>query len=259
MSLTTDSLYLLAGGLNIEGGLPALSLKKNKIWINVVTVLDRPLIDNITFDEIISNNKYPLLENYFDNINEHKIFATYITLINYYSHFNHDAKILVHIHQSKKHGQQIIKILQMLMESKTQHINFITDTDHFQETNVDYSDADILLSFSQCAGLDPKYEQGDLLIPQKFYIFDTTNNEINTKYYMVENKLIKDLDYIVNSEFNQQACQTINFKYNSYNENKNNTKLDNLSIADFKEASILQVSGLWNPTDPKQIIKLIEK
>lgn len=71
-------------GLNIEGGFPQRDLIKtnpNGRWVNIIFVLDRPLIDNITFDEILSNNKYPLLESAIDNLNEHHFLAAYLMVM----------------------------------------------------------------------------------------------------------------------------------------------------------------------------------
>lgn len=63
MSLTTGTLYKFAGGLNIEGGHPQFHLSKcnptkRPKWINLVLVLDRPLIDHIVFDDLFANNRF---------------------------------------------------------------------------------------------------------------------------------------------------------------------------------------------------------
>jgi len=85
--MNVTELHEIAEGLNIEGGFPGLDLRKvNKlgIWVNLVLVLDRPLIDNIVFDDLLKNNPYPLLENAIDEINEYKMFACYIMIVGYY-------------------------------------------------------------------------------------------------------------------------------------------------------------------------------
>src|SRR6185312_16480063 len=82
--LKVSEIYQLGGGLNIEGGYPLRDLKKKSIWANIVVVLDRPLIDNIIFDDILANNKYPLLENALDDLNEHQFMAAYLLILAYY-------------------------------------------------------------------------------------------------------------------------------------------------------------------------------
>lgn len=100
--MNITELHKIAGGLNIEGGFPAIDLTQaapQKKWVNLVLILDRPLIDHIIFDDIIKNNKYPLLESAILEINEHQMLATYLMVINYYvASIDKPAKITVHIH-----------------------------------------------------------------------------------------------------------------------------------------------------------------
>src|SRR5579863_9717735 len=85
--INVTELHKIAPGLNIEGGYPLLDLLKtnnNGIWANIVLVLDRPLIDDIIFDDILKNNKYPLLENAIHDINEHKFLVAFLITTLYY-------------------------------------------------------------------------------------------------------------------------------------------------------------------------------
>src|SRR5437016_1941301 len=114
MSVALKDLYKIAGGLNIEGGRPALKLKekdKTKIWVNLVNVLDCPLSHKMTFNDlldIVAKNQYSLLENGIEDLNEHKVLSGYLMVIFYYMYNGHtlmnwskdkQLKITIHVHQ----------------------------------------------------------------------------------------------------------------------------------------------------------------
>jgi len=273
--LVTD-LHKIAGGLNIEGGYPAKDLKKkNALWANLVIVLDRPLIDNIIFDDILTNNKYPLLENALDDLNEHQFLASYIMIIAYY--INHGRKMLnyslndalnitVHIHQDIACSPLIDYIKEYLSLLVTDfsidltniHIEYITDNTHYLKTITNYDKTDILISLSQCAGLSPDLPVGALIIPNEFIPYDIDSKMINGDHqYSVVNDLNRIIENILNSPYHQYAVNLINQKYQSHNPSKNGRHSASMMVNNnFVVTKILQVSKLWNPVDRTEMIKI---
>ena len=160
--LSINKIYELGSGLNIEGGYPYHDLIKQnnnakRIWVNLVVVLDRPLIDNIVFDEIVANNKYPLLENAIENLNEHHFLATYLMTIGYYLEHGRNLvelsdsdklKITIHVHQDitclplidiiKHQLSDLITNCRINMENI--ELDFRTDTKTYVTTTHNYKD-----------------------------------------------------------------------------------------------------------------------
>lgn len=286
-------IYKIAPGLNIEGGSPGIILKKNnakKRWVNLVLVLDRPLIDNIIFDDIVKNNKFPLLENAIPEINEHQFLASYLMIIMYYAtngkkilQKNEDEilKITIHIHQDITCLPLIYLIMDHLVimleniygvntfelneiEKKINIdciqtiIDFRTDTGTFITTNHTYDETDILISLSQCAGLDPIFKPGALITPNIFIPYDIDSSKIITKNkYHSENSLLFDLVDILKSPHHRNAIKQVNEKYISSNPEKNNFRASKFIFDDFHLENIFQVNKLWNPQNPDEEINII--
>ena len=154
--IENKQLPLVAAGLNIEGGRPMKQLTKKQIWGNLVVVLDHPLQATVSFDELFKqaqDNKYPLLENVIDDINERQLLVAYLSLLYHYAEVKR-KRVLVHVHQFPQYAQHIIRLLQVYwdklgMESK---ILYLHDTPTFVSTSVEkYQEVDVVLSFSQCA------------------------------------------------------------------------------------------------------------
>ena len=85
--IKSSQLYQIAGGLNIEGGFPSRDAGPKIPWANLVLVLDRPLVDNVIFDDLIAdvrNKKYPLLENGVLELDEPKFLTAYLAIMAYY-------------------------------------------------------------------------------------------------------------------------------------------------------------------------------
>jgi hypothetical protein len=267
-------LYTIAGGLNIEGGFPKRDLpKKSSLWVNLVLVLDRPLIDNIVFDDIFKNNKYPLLENAIEEINEKHFMMAYVLILAYYIDnckklLNQDhANILIYVHQDT-HSVALIDLLKNYIKDITAYfktdmsninISYKTDTGSYATTNDNnFKDIDLLISLSQCAGLDPKLGPGALIVPNKFIPYDIDTNTIQlNKTYTVDNHLVNELQTIVKSTYNFYAMSYINSNYMSYNKNKNGTDpIIKLHEKDFYRTPILQVNKLWNPTNDSEKVEI---
>ena len=294
-SIRIGDLYQLGGGLNIEGGFPAndlnkKSLRSNKIWANLVLVLDRPLIDNIVFDDIMKNNPYPLLENALDDINEHQLLFAYLIIIAYYIDQgrelirlldndegrelirlldNEKLKITIHVHQDVN-CLPLIEIIKNQLDDFANaghldlsqvEIDFRRDDGHYQKTSHNYDGTHILISLSQCAGLDPKLPAGALIIPNEFIPYDIDSKTVypNEKYTVKNDLLeINRLKEILSAPYNSSAMEYINTQYKSYNNEKNQKYKANLmKVEDFVITPILQVNKLWNPTDQDEKVNIL--
>lgn len=265
--IRVGDLYHIAGGLNIEGGFPLDDLKKTcghsrrLIWANLVLVLDRPLVDNVIFDLIIEAmrvNKYDLLEEAIDEINEYHFLIAFYMIFSYYLNNNADANIVVHIHQNNESGPLIEICRRMCLTINPEaKISFRSDDPNYQSpaTNRDYHDTDILISLSQCAGLDPKYEPGALLIPNRFipYDIDSRTVFINQSYER-QNDLQQNIDKIFQS--NSEGLDYVRSNYKSKNQKKNYS-LSLLKRDDFYITDILQVNKLWNPENSEELVTIV--
>jgi hypothetical protein len=267
-----------AGGLNIEGGFPYRDLTKNqqtnKLWVNLILVLDRPIIDNITFDEILKNNKYPLLENFFKDINEHNFIALFTGVILYYAYcgsklVNKDKfKITVHVHQDVT-CIPLVKILEYYLNNSMFYFKINKDniaidwrTDHptyvNSKTDKNYDDTDILISLSQCAGLEPSYKPGDILIPDSFIPYNIYSNTVdNSKKYQVPNHINKSLNTILCSTLLEHVIMSVNANYMSYNKGKENHQADiDVIKKNIYTSNILHVDDLWNPLNGDELVTI---
>jgi len=138
-------------------------------------------------------------------------------------------------------------------------INYLTDDLHYQNvqnTKIDYSNTDILISLSQCAGLDADIPAGILMIPADFVPYDIDNKTIElSSKYEVDNDLIDSFLDIMESVYKEYAIEYINKNYKSANLNKKNI-LAGIVPYDFYCGTILQVNKLWNPTDKTEMLKI---
>lgn len=275
-------------GLNIEGGFPQQDLLKtnpNGKWVNIILVLDRPLIDNITFDEILSNNKYSLLESAVNNLNEHHFLAAYLMVIGYYIEngrlifgidIQKEFKIVIHIHQDKT-CQPLIDLLRKYIDHMCKSlclcmdkifISYGSDCSTYIDEVHNYGDTNLLISLSQCAGLIPKLEPGSLIIPLKFVPCDILNKKVKlSKCYYVHNELFdidwlnRDdknafwrLDDILASKFNKFAVNFVNDNYRSENMAKSEHRALEFTRKDFNLGRIAQVDRLWNPINGNELV-----
>lgn len=274
--LSAQTLYTIAGGLNIEGGDPCRDLVKtgsHKKWVNLVTVLDRPLLDHHLFDDIAASNPYPLLENAVDDFNEAQMFVAYLSIIGYYLDHGHDLvglsrsqplRVTLHVHQDVT-CQPLIDLLKSYITAVMNRfdldnviLDYRSDQKWYSFTSHSYETTDILISLSQCAGLAPNLKPGALIVPKTFIPFDIPNAKIDlTQQYSVENDLMFRLSDILGSKYHPFAVIYIRHHYESANPNKQHLA-DPLVQEDFHETPILQVDRLWNPRDPKESITLIE-
>src|SRR5439155_148519 len=187
------------------------------------------------FDDIMANNIYPLLENALDDLNEHQIMAVYLMIVTYYIENgrslmgylpNDHLRITVHIHQDTQ-CQPIITYIDHYIKDwikdfdfdmKNISIDYMTDQGNYLLTNVNYGDTDILVSLSQCAGLDPELPVGGIIIPEEFIPYNIDSRTIKiSEMYTVKNDLQFHLGHLLDSPQHMNAVYYINRHYKSYN------------------------------------------
>lgn len=281
-SLTASTLYKVAGALNIEGGYPYRDLFKTsrraKLWVNLVTVLDCPMVPAFneqgvdikqTFDEIAQLMElmgYLLLEHAIQGLDENKLMVAYAAILNYYVQFAREqgwSNIVVHVHQGVQHGTPLIHILQRMMADLNTTgvtVTYRTDNPNYQSPATDrvwvYEECDILISFSQSAGLEPTYHEGTLLTPTTFIPFDLDTNTVHvSQAYTCPNALVDDLPRIVASPHMAWAVAWVTMHYVSGNAMKQANKVVTaLTLEEFKTTKLLQVDRLWNPKNAQECV-----
>lgn len=289
-----DQLKQVADGLNIEGGtIYHKYLRGEQIWSNLCIVLDRPFEDGIEWQELTNSNSFPLKEAAIPDYNEAQVNFAYASIMHYYiTHARQivakpsgqTVKILVQVHRNTSGPRHIELLEQLLCQcypdfekvkptmdelSKSKYELF---TYFFPHINVEvdycygvapenlgvagkYSDVDIVLSFSLVAGLHPDWKSGSLLIPNQHIPFSlkTAFLALENRYY-VENHLNQILGDLINNQ-EDAVLQVINNCFYSLNTHKRNLKAKKLIQADFKNATLLQVDGLFNPSQLPQTFK----
>lgn len=281
--LQVNQLNRISGGLNIEGGYPyAYLMRDNPLkkvrWANIVLVLDRPLIDNVLFEDLdkkMKDNNYPLLENTVDEINEHQMFAMYLMILGYYlehgkqllnKNKNDDLIITVHMHQDIASAGLLITLSQMIDDLRKDFnfdvhnikIDYRTDHYTFISTNHNYQNTDILLSLSQCAGLDPCLKPGDMIVTNEFIPYDISQKTITMENkYEVSNDLMNRIQNILKSPYHEYSINYVNNNYVSKNKGKRHNAYK-MTDFDFNPTPILQVNALWNPINETEIVTVIE-
>lgn len=282
-TIAIKDLHKIAGGLNIEGGSPVSLLKtsetqdRKKIWANLVVVLDQPIIKNETFEQlmvIVDNHKYPLLENAVDDLNEHKFLAASLMLIVYYMKNGKtllrrqgNICISVHVHQDKASYRLVLLLQEYLaaildiidFKDASVLVDYRMDNKVYRNEDHHYNDTDILISLSQCAGLDPRFPAGTIIVPQQFIPYNIDANTIDMKgTYVVHNDVIDRLPDILNNIARKEVIiRYVNAKHVSANLSKRNHRVEDLTESDFVVIEILQVDQLWNPTDPDALVQLL--
>ena len=112
--------------------------------------------------------------------------------------------------------------------------------------------SDVLLSFSQCAGLDASVPAGALLVPSTFIPFDIETNTVYLgRKYSAENALLKDLPNIIASPAHAFAVEYVKRNHVSANPDKRHPAKP-LDLNEFVTngthgATLLQGSAIWNP------------
>jgi hypothetical protein len=271
--VTNATLGRVAAGLNIEGGYPGIDAGPNCRWINVVSVLDRPLVDNLPFDQLkqkVLENKYDLLEAGVDMLDEKRLLQILISILSFY--ISKYKSIIVHIHQAPEDAKGLQSILQQAVNEMATDckIQWRTDnpfyirqpltqpqasTPQTAAVAVVAAAAECVLSLSQCAGFLSCQPPGTLLIPSRFVPFDVKSNTVYmSKSYEVANGFLADVVQIAQAKEHHEFAAKCLIKFKSQNVKKALSDLQGtIDPADFLDSfrvptALLQVSDLWNPT-----------
>lgn len=290
-----NQLKEIADGLNIEGGtIYQKYLRREQIWSNLCIVLDRPFETGIEWQELTNTNPFPLKETAILDYNEAQVNFAYATVMHYYITHAHKilkmpdhrtAKILIQVHRNTSGPLHIELLEQLLCQCfpELEKIKQIPDdfskskyelsSYFFPEKNVQvdycfgaapenlgeqgrYCNSDIILSFSLVAGLHAKWKSGSLLIPKLHIPFSLKNTYLALeKCYFIQNHLNQILSDLIDNQ-NEAVLQEINNHFCSINPQKRNLEARKLTQEDFKKAILLQVDGIFNPSQISQTFKL---
>ena len=273
--------------LNIEGGvIPRFRLTEKQLWANLCFVLDRPLHDQKDLDEITDANSYPLKESSISEFNEPEtLLATALTL-KFYVENTHSitqmdddekATLMVQIHRNKSgppHLERIVSIIEDLLpelelkkESGDKHqAIYVSEKNqctvklchgYDAASLVDFEGADLVLSISLAAGLDPELKSGTILLPARFMPFDV-NSHVLAKgaTFEARNHLLESIDRVLDGQ-SETLVQQINERFLSPNPKKKDLLARELLDADFRRVTIIQASGLFYPKKMYPLLELI--
>ena len=258
-----EDLKNVADGLNIEGGSVCNYLGEGQLWANLCVVLDRPFADGMEWQEITALNSFPLKETSILSYNEAQVNLAYGLVLKYYLTHAHTlvnkssgstVKILVQVHRntSGPHHLALLKqLLDVLVPIKNDGIEVIMSYGTRPEllaAEGKYKDADIVLSFSLVAGFNPDWPSGSLLLPQQHIPFSlkTLTLEMERKY-LSKNHLHKVIGDVLNQQ-DESLLNLINHNFQSINSEKQGLIAKTLTLENFKEATLLQVDGMFNPS-----------
>lgn len=295
--LPLNQLKQVADGLNIEGGIIYHKyLRQEQIWANLCVVLDRPFEDGFEWQELKNLNIFPLKEATILNYNESQVNFTYVTIMHYYITHAHQiltkptdqiAKILIQVHRNSS-GPCHLELLEQLLCQCYPNLNAVKQITNdsskseyklfsyfFPNLNVQldycygvapenlgeqgkYNEIDIVLSFSLVAGLHPAWKTGSLLIPNQYIPFYLKTAYLDSgKKYFVKNHLNQILyDLIENQD--DEVLQIVNDHFKSLNPEKFHLKAEKLTLEVFKNAILLQVDGIFNPSQLPLIFKIYD-
>lgn len=283
--LPMDQLKCFADGLNIEGGtIPRQYLQEEQIWVNLCVVLDRPFEDGLEWQELTHLNPYPLKEASLLEYNEAQVNYSYAAIMHYYithahqiAHKSSDqtVKILIQVHRNTSGPAHVRLLESLLMEccpdlqlvkeqkvpmTKYELYSYAVSTAHVEidfcygtaPENLGeigkYMDADVVISFSLIAGLNPNWKSGSLVISDHYVPFPLKESVYSwQKQYYIRNHLKEVISDIVKDQ-DQSIVDKINAYFRSPNPQKAHLKAQELARRDFKQATLLQVDDLFNPS-----------
>lgn len=284
VSMPLNDVWHYGDALNIEGGfIPKRHLHNGQIWANLCFVLDRPFFDGVELKEITQKNSYPLKEANILAFNEHKAALATALVLKYYITEGHhlatlgdeeEARVVVQVHRNST-GPAHLHFLKKLLDlmglkaeetGKTGQGMFLTFPEHRVVLDlrcgvlpVNFEDAHIIISISLAAGLHPAWESGTILMPCQFIPFDIHSMAVLPPLsYEVKNHMIEALDAILAKQ-DQTLIGQIKEGFVSPNPAKRDELTTPLVKADFHKARLLQVNGLFNPTEMPGTLALIRE
>jgi hypothetical protein len=200
-------------------------------------------------------NNYPLLENCIDELNEHTFIAAQLMTMAYYRKNYPKSSITVHIHQNTK-AEEFVKIIDDLynLSFGKPAISFSYRTDDPTYKSENYEDTEILVSLSQCAGLDPEIPPGALILPKDFIPYNIRDKTVLlSNKYSVPNDLNNTWKLILEDPLFEKCNTIVNTNYKSANKTKINHRVDIINVY---HADVLQVTDLWEPVDQTELVQL---
>jgi hypothetical protein len=258
-----DLMYKVSAG-NIEGGFPAQD--SGTKWVSHVTLLDDPLKTKKPFYQLlkeVNDNKWPMLENGVEEIDESRHLASYLAIMGYYM-AKHD-KITIHVHQFPEQCKWLVEQLKSYvkllcdkfnLDQEKKQISFRTDRPFYTSPETDRKyDCEVLISLSQCVGVGSSVmSAGDMLMADTFIPYEIKTDTMHlSKKYKVKNSLIDDYSDFLNSDYLQYAIE--NFKeYKSANPNKKHTVPDREEFV-FINCTFLHLNGIWEPKG-NEVVKI---
>ena len=265
-----ENLSHYAGVLNIEGGRIPKTLNPSKqLWVNYGFVLDTPFDSSgLNHAELTKENRYPLKEASIPDYNEAKVNLFTLASLKYYINHAHELlgcslqetlKIGFFVHRGTT-GPVFIErnILPWVVKqvgSSTKPFSFYWEQLNVQlellsgytdMDRLDFSNYDIVISWSLFAGIDPIYKTSDLIIPNHFIPYELGNNQVQAhKKYFVDNHLFKTYGSILQG-IDGDLLEWVHKYGQSSNKNKV-VSLESLFKIDAHISACLEASGLFNP------------
>lgn len=280
-----NEIYQYADALNIEGGTVWQRLNPNQKWVNICYILDRPLLNGVDLAQITKKNEYPLKESSIEEYNEPQVNYNTATILHYYIQNAHQiakrpkeetTNIVVQVHRDtsgNKHFKLIEKLLlegypddenQKIPPFKKAHNSLATYYYPKYNTQIDFrkgarddslngfENADIVISVSLAAGLNPSLQSGMMVVPRAFIPMNLEHNKVRTdQTYFAQNHLFEALDDIVKTQ-SENTLAIMNDKFKSLNPSKHHLKAKKLKTSDFRPITVLQVSKIFNPNGMTQ-------
>lgn len=266
--------------LNIEGGrIPKQYLGKGQIWANLCFILDRPFYNGVELKDITHANVYPLKEANIMAYNERKAALATSLVLKYYIRNAHKlaalaeqtpAKVVVQVHRNSTGAAHIrfLEALIRLLKEETEHLGtsdqgaeLLAFPQHKALLELrygvhpsSYESAHIVLSIGLAAGLHPSWQSGSIILPHRFVPFDLHAMVLMlNESYEVANHLVGVVEEVIALQ-DEQLLLAINHRFASLNPAKASEQTGALVKEDFLFATLLQVSGLFNPTQlPKEV------
>jgi hypothetical protein len=278
----------LAGDVfNIEGAKPTQQLSPTQIWANFAVVLDQPILNGITLQEITTDNdRFPLKESSLPHYNEAQVNLAYLLISGYYidnAHKiakrskNEPINITFHVHRNSSAPSHIKLLQELILQAYPKEGKLLEDessefpklffpkqkvTIHFQRgyTLADfknYQDSDIILSISLVGGLNPEMPSGGIVVPYQFTPMDIKTYEVfPQKSYSVNNQFLAAIEAICQHPKQDQWLTLVNNAFCSPNPAKKDQKARKMVKSDFKVVRLLEIEANFNPKNPEQLVTI---